>query len=107
MRVTGVTVSRSIWRAGLSLLILLGLTGTKAEAFPRTHHEDADVVARSELIVVARMEGGSIRREDFRTEPSGGVAYRHHATVIITEVLKGSFPAQIARRSTNQALQRM
>ena len=72
MRVTKFETGKPLRRIGLYFLVALSLTGTRAGAFPRGSHEDADVVARSELIVVARMEAGSIRREDVRAEPGGG-----------------------------------
>jgi hypothetical protein len=75
--------------AGLVFLAVLGLAGTPASAWSRGRREDAEVVARSELIVVARMEKGSIRMEPVRDELSGASAYFHHAALIVTEVLKG------------------
>jgi hypothetical protein len=76
-------------RAGLVFLAVVGLADTPASAWSRGRHEDAEVVARSELIVVARMEKGSIRMEPVRDELSGASAYVHHAALIVTEVLKG------------------
>lgn len=89
MRSPNVNTSKSLHLAGLASLVVLGLTDTPAHAFARSRHEDAEVVARSELIVVARMEEGSIRMERFRDELSGASAHVHHATLIVTEVLKG------------------
>lgn len=90
MRIPNVNTARSLRLVGLVFSVVLGLANTAAYAFPRSRHEDADVVARSQLILVARMEEGSIRMERFRDELSGSSAYVHHATLIVTEVLKGS-----------------
>ncbi len=67
MRVIRFKTDESLGRVGLGLLVALSLTGVRAEAFPRGHREDADVAARS-ILIVARMEEG---RSGGRTsEPS-------------------------------------
>jgi hypothetical protein len=76
-------------REALFLLVVLALAGSRAAAFSRSRHEDADVVARSEQIVVARVQEGSIRREPLRDGLTGAAAYIHHAMLSVTEVIKG------------------
>ena len=90
MRFSRVDTARSFRTVSLVVLVVTGLGDTPGHAFSRGRHEDAAVVARSELIVVARMEAGSIRMERHRDELSGASAYVHHATLIVEEVLKGS-----------------
>jgi hypothetical protein len=57
------------------LVIVLCAVPSRAFAWIREPFEDADVVARSELIVVAHVKPGSIRY----VEPGDGL-WVHHAT---------------------------
>jgi len=64
---------------GLALCVLC----TPADAWLRRAFEDATVVERSELVVVGRLKEGSI------VYVPRGKGWEHHATLIVTEVLKG------------------
>jgi len=70
-------------RVALVLLVLCSVPSS-AFAWIRERFEDAEVVARSELIVVAHLEPGSIQYAD-----NAGGLWEHHATLVITETLKG------------------
>ena len=74
----------------LSALLLLALCPNAALAWLRSTHEDATVVERSELIVVARLKPGSILKVPHDTPPGAGVSWEHHATLVISTVLKGT-----------------
>jgi hypothetical protein len=73
----------------LSAILLLALGPNAARAWLRPTHEDATVVERSELIVAAHLKPGSIRKVPHDTPPGAGVSWEHHATLVITTVLKG------------------
>src|SRR4051812_30271718 len=74
----------------LSALLLLALCPGAARAWLRSTHEDATVVERSELIVVAHLKPGSIQKVDHDKQPGEGRSWEHHATLVITTVLKGT-----------------
>ena len=74
-----------------ALIVLLA--ATSAQAWPRRPYEDAEVVARSELIVVGHLEPGSSEFVLHPSNPYGGRSYEHHARLIITEVFKGDLKA--------------
>src|ERR1051325_9501795 len=57
-----------------------------AQAFERPSYEDATVVERSELVVVAHLKEGSI---EYIPDNSEGSGYVHHARLVIAQVLKG------------------
>ncbi len=70
-------------------LVFLAFYPGGAQAWLRPCYADATVVERSELIVVAHIKVGSVEyipREATQAEHAGWV---HHATLTITEVLKG------------------
>jgi len=71
----------------LGLGIVLLLPGF-AHARPRTRHEDAIVVERSELIVIGHLKEGSIKYVPHQRKR--GFSYEHHATLVVTEVTKGT-----------------
>jgi len=60
---------------------------TPAEARLRRTYEDAIVVQRSELLVAGHLKEGSIVYVPHGEEPAS--SWEHHATLIVTEVLKG------------------
>ena len=70
-------------------LLLLVLCPSIAHAWLRAEHEDAIVVERSELIVVAHIKAGSIEYVPHDKKLSEGSSWEHHATLVISEVLKG------------------
>ena len=72
----------------ISFVILL-LASNAAFAWLRPQYEDAIVVQRSELIVVAHLKKGSIEYVPHKKKVYEGASWEHHATLIVTEVLKG------------------
>ncbi len=58
-------------------------------AWLRPRYEDITVVERSELIVVARLKPGSVERVEHPREPGDGRSWEFHATLVISEVIKG------------------
>ena len=75
--------------AALVFLVALLLTTNAAYAWLRPHYEDTTVVERSELIVVAHLKEGSIQYVPHEKPPGAGASWEHHATLLITDVLKG------------------
>ena len=71
-------------------IVLAGLLPTPALAWPRMHYEDAVVVERSEVIVVARLKRDSIKYVPHKRKPHEGRSWEHHAILIVSEVLKGT-----------------
>jgi hypothetical protein len=76
---------KSFALAGLLFLIPAGT----AHAWLRVHYEDAIVVERSELIVVAHLKAGSIQYVPHERKATEGMSWEHHATLVITQVLTG------------------
>jgi hypothetical protein len=74
---------------GLSLAIVL-LSSDLANAWERRRYEDATVVERSELIVVGHLEADSIKYVPHERKAGEGKSWEHHATLVISDVLKGS-----------------
>ncbi len=70
-------------------LLMVALLANPALAWLRPHYEDAVVVERSELIVVARLKPGTIQYVPHKKTPGSGASWEHHAVLVITEVLKG------------------
>jgi hypothetical protein len=77
----------------LSRLAFTCLVLAVAPAWLRASYEDADVVARSELVVVAHLKPGSIQLVDHVAGPSQGASWENHATLVITSTLKGKAAA--------------
>jgi len=71
--------------AAVSLALFVPST---VHAWLRPSYEDATVVARSELIVVGELKEGRVDFISHRRAPDAG-SWEHHATLVITEVLKG------------------
>ena len=71
-------------------LVIPLLSSNAAHAWLRPYYEDATVIERSELIVVAHLKGGTIEHVPHKQRPGEG-AWEHHATLVITDVLKGKF----------------
>jgi hypothetical protein len=78
----------------LSLTLLFVSCPTVALAWERPTYEDATVVERSELIVVAHLKEGSIRKISHEKPPNSAASWEHHATLVITTVLKGKCDKQ-------------
>jgi hypothetical protein len=68
-------------------LLALVVCASVAHAWLRPTFEDATLVARSELIVVAHLKAGSIQHVPHKRDDSR--SWEHHATLVITKVLKG------------------
>lgn len=70
--------------------IVILLIGTmSAHAWLRRPYEDATVVERSGLIVVGHLEAESIKFVAHEMNSDRGKSWEHHATLVITDVLKG------------------
>jgi hypothetical protein len=78
----------------LSITLLLILCPKVALAWERSTYEDATVVERSELIVVAHLKEGSILKVSHEKSPVAGASWEYHATLVITKVLKGKCDEQ-------------
>jgi len=74
-----------------SITLLLILCPQVALAWLRPRYEDATVVERSELIVVAHLKEGSIQKV---FHGNNGASWEYHATLVITKVLKGKCEKQ-------------
>jgi hypothetical protein len=70
----------------LSAILLIVLCPASALAWLRPTFEDATVVARSELIVVARLKPGSIQK---LIHVRNSASWEYHATLVISSVLNG------------------
>lgn len=62
----------------------------RAQAWLRPIYQDAEVVARSELIVVGRLDKGSLKYVPHENKGSGGASWEYHGTLLVSEVLKGT-----------------
>jgi hypothetical protein len=78
----------------LSITLLLILCPKVALAWERPTYEDATVVERSELIVVAHLKEGSILKVSHEKSPVAGASWEYHATLVISTVLKGKCDKQ-------------
>ena len=67
--------------------ILAVLLSSRAEAWPTRLYSDAEVVEQAELIVIARIKEGSIKK----IFHGGGSSYEHRAILIVSRVIKGEF----------------
>jgi hypothetical protein len=77
-------------RGRSTLLVLLLLSSSSAGAWLRAPVEDAELVQRSELIVVARVVRGSVVYVPNPKQPARGTSWHHLATLAIGEVVKGT-----------------
>ena len=68
------------------LTVLFALS---AQAWLRPQYEDATLIARSEVIAVAHLKEGSIEYVPHDRKPQDGASWEHHATLVVTQVLKG------------------
>ena len=71
-------------------LVLLVPCSNAAHALLRPSYEDATVVERSELIVVAHLKEDTIQYVPHKKKRHEGASWEHHALLVITEVLKGT-----------------
>jgi hypothetical protein len=76
--------------AQLSSVALGLMMANPVAAKLRAPFEDAQVVARSELIVVGRLKTDSVKYVAHKAlSPGEGRSWEHHATLVVTEVIKG------------------
>lgn len=73
----------------VTCLPLLAVLSGRALAWLRVTYEDATVVERTELLVVAHIKPDSIKKVPHDRKPGEGASWEYHATLVITEVLKG------------------
>ena len=71
-------------------LLAMSLLAPPAGAWLRVEHGDVEVAARSELIVVGRLDKDSIRFVPHESADGHGRSWEHHATLLVSEVLKGA-----------------
>ncbi len=70
------------------LIIILFLSNLAQGALRRTY-EDATIVERSELIVVAHIKEGSIEYIPHKKDQWKGASWEHHVILVVKDVLKG------------------
>lgn len=73
----------------VTCLLLLTVISGRALAWLRPTYEDATLVERTELLVVAHLKPDSIKKVPHDRKPGEGASWEHHATLVITDVLKG------------------
>jgi hypothetical protein len=73
----------------VTCLLLLTVISGRALAWLRPTYEDATIVERTELLVVAHLKRDSIQKVPHDRKPGEGASWEHHATLVITDVLKG------------------
>jgi hypothetical protein len=74
-------------RTAILFVLLAAVFPRSAHAWPTKLYSDAEVVARAELIVIARVKEGSIKKVVHKDVGS----YEHHAILLVTRVIKGVF----------------
>lgn len=74
----------------LFYLVVVLLCPHEAQARLRSTYEDATVVERSELIVVAHLKEGTVRYVPHEMVQSVAKSGEHHAVLVVSEVLKGT-----------------
>ena len=72
----------------LLLVVLFAMPGPSAHARLRVPYEDAVIVERSELIVVGRLKPQNVRLVEEKG-PNRGAPREFHATLIVSQVVKG------------------
>ena len=72
-----------------ALIAILTLCCANANAWLRMQYPDVILVERSELIVVGHIKKDSITYVAHAVSNGGGRSWEHHATLIITEIIKG------------------
>ncbi len=71
------------------IMTMLARFCVPACAWLRSWYEDAQIVQRSELIVVGHLKVDSIVYVPHVKPPGGGASWEHRATLVVSEVLKG------------------
>jgi len=75
------------WTRYAIAFVIVSFRLASAEAGIRWPYEDAAVIDRSEAIVVGRLEKDSIQ---YVSHNNNGASWEYHATLIVSETLKGS-----------------
>lgn len=73
----------------ITCLLLLSVISGRALAWIRPTFEDAIVAERTELLVVAHLKAHTVKKVPHERQPGDGASWEHHATLVITDVLKG------------------
>lgn len=73
----------------VTCLLLPTIISGRALAWLRPTYEDATVVERTELLVVAHLKPDSIKKVPHERKPGEGASWEYHATLVIADVLKG------------------
>ena len=73
----------------LPIVILIAACSRPAHAWLRPHYEDAQIVERSELIVVGSLKPDSLVIVPHPKPKYGGISWETHATLIVREIIKG------------------
>ena len=76
-------------RLAMFLPMLIACSST-ANAELRPRYEDPTVVERAELIVVGHLKEDSIKYVSHKRKRQEGISWEHHASLVITEVIKGT-----------------
>lgn len=71
------------------LALVMSMWPSSAHAWLRMRYEDAQVVERSELIVVGAIKDGSVVVVPHPREVHRGLSWETHATLLVGEVVKG------------------
>lgn len=61
-----------------------------ANAWKRRHYSDREVLGRSALVVVGRIDPASLELSAHADAAGGGASWEHHCQLIISTVLKGT-----------------
>ena len=81
-------------RVLIGLVLVAGILASapRAWAWLRMQYPDAEVVERSNLIVIGHLKQGSVEYVDHNEgRPEVASSEEYHATLLVTEVLKGTF----------------
>ena len=77
-------------RTCAAICTILLLAPGLAQARIRPTFQDATVAERAELIVIGHLDRDSIKYVPHDTSPDSGRSWEHHATLVITDILKGA-----------------
>ncbi len=78
------------WTCCVIAFVIIASRLASAEAWNRWPYEDAVVVDRSEAIIVGRLERDSIKYVPYDNNLNGTSGWKYHATLVVSETLKGS-----------------
>jgi hypothetical protein len=87
------------------LLTLALLAGTSARGWSRKHYSDSEVVSRAELIVVAKVQEGSLILVPHEQRSGAATSWEHHVRLLVSEVLKGTNASPVLAASIHYGLE--